>query len=216
MPNINYISSKAMVKDGVHLEAPVRLYGTARVNKDSSIGAFSYIESRTTIFPGTQIGRYCSIGKDCQIGVIAHPTEWLSTSPIQYNFSYHFPDYAEGFPQRTFERPMRTHIGNDVWIGSMSVIKRGVEIGDGAIIAAGAVVTRDVPPYAIVGGVPAGIIRYRFDCHTIARLLKVRWWEFPYKELSGIAFERIDLALEALEKIRARLNKGYDEEIPAD
>lgn len=70
-------------------------------------------------------------------------------------------------------------VGNDVWIGYEAVVMAGVKIGDGAIIASRAVVTRDVPPYAIVGGVPARVIKYRFDEDTIRRLLEIRWWEWP-------------------------------------
>ena len=70
-------------------------------------------------------------------------------------------------------------IGNDVWIGYEAVVMAGVHIGDGAVVAARAVVTRDVPPYAIVGGVPARIIRMRFDERTIARLLETAWWDWP-------------------------------------
>lgn len=70
-------------------------------------------------------------------------------------------------------------VGNDVWIGYEAVVMAGVTIGDGAIVASRAVVTRDVPPYAIVGGVPAKVIKYRFDDDTIRRLLEIRWWEWP-------------------------------------
>jgi len=205
MQKINYISSKAVIKEKVTLEAPVKLYGTARINKNTKIGSFSYVESRTTIFPGTTIGRYCSIGKGCQVGVIAHPVDWLSTSPFQYNFAYHFPDYAKDFKERVFQRPMETTIGNDVWVGSMAIIKRGVTISDGAIIAAGAVVTKDVPPYAIVGGVPAKVIRYRFSQAVIDELLDIQWWNLPYKLLSGIEFDNIDKAIDEIKLIKHTL-----------
>ena len=75
------------------------------------------------------------------------------------------------------EKKISIEIGNDVWIGSRATILEGVNIGDGVVVAAGAVVTKDVPPYAIVGGVPARIIRYRFDEETIQNLLKMKWWE---------------------------------------
>ena len=70
-------------------------------------------------------------------------------------------------------------VGNDVWIGFRSIILSGVTIGDGAVIYAGSVVTKDIPPYAIVAGVPAKIIRYRFDAKTIERLARVAWWDWP-------------------------------------
>ena len=205
MEDKNYISKSAKIFEFVTLEAPVKLYGTARINRESSIGRFSYVDSRTTIFPKTTIGRYCSIGKDSQIGVIAHPVEWLSTSPIQYNMAYHFPDYSKGFAQKEFDRPMQTTLGNDVWVGAMVIIKRGVTIGDGAIVGAGAVVTKDVPPYAIVGGVPAKIIRYRFPDKTIKKLLSYKWWDFPYEKLLGLDFEDIDKVIRQLQEIRKAL-----------
>ena len=70
-------------------------------------------------------------------------------------------------------------IGNDVWIGSHALILGGVKIGDGAVIGAGAVVTKDVPPYAVVGGVPARIIKYRFSQEIIDKLLEIKWWNLP-------------------------------------
>ncbi len=74
-------------------------------------------------------------------------------------------------------------IGNDVWIGANAIILPGVNIGDGAVIGAGTVVTKDVPPYAIVGGNPARVIKYRFDENTINTLLKIKWWDFPYQTI---------------------------------
>jgi acetyltransferase-like isoleucine patch superfamily enzyme len=86
---------------------------------------------------------------------------------------YDFPEYQ------------RIEIGNDVWIGARAVILDGVRIGSGAIIASNAVVTKDVPPYAIVGGVPAQIISYRFSPEEIAKLLKLQWWSWPLEEVKA-------------------------------
>nr|WP_305849016.1 CatB-related O-acetyltransferase [Shinella sp. HZN7] len=107
-----------------------------------------------------------------------------------------------------FNRPVerkgqRTLIGNDVWIGANAIILPGIAIGDGAIIAAGSVVSRDVPPYAIVGGVPARVIRYRFDETTIDRLMKIRWWRFSLEGLADIPFNDIQVTLTMLEERRA-------------
>ena len=87
------------------------------------------------------------------------------------------------FAKHEFDGILRTVIGNDVWIGKRAIIKAGVKIGDGAVVGAGAVVTKDVPPYAIVAGVPAKIIKYRFDEDTIAQLLKTKWWNLSDEEL---------------------------------
>lgn len=102
-----------------------------------------------------------------------HPTTWLTTYP--------FPIFGEGRESATPAAwPNRgdTVIGNDVWIGYGAVIMPGIHVGDGAIIATASVVTKDVPPYAIVGGNPATVLRYRFDEATIARLLAVCWWDW--------------------------------------
>ena len=77
-------------------------------------------------------------------------------------------------------------MGNDVWIGENAHIMSGVTIGDGAIVGSEALVTKDIPPYAIVGGNPAKIIKYRFDEYTIEKLLKIKWWDFGEDELVKI------------------------------
>ncbi len=203
MEKINYLSKNAVVDEDVLLESPVRLYGSAKIRSKSSLGAFSFINTGTTMFRGTKIGRFCSVGKNCEIGAFDHPIDWLSSSPFQYNMKMHFPAYITGFPQVSIKRPGSTHIGNDVWIGSMVIIKRGVTIGDGAIVAGGAVVVKDVPPYAIVGGVPAKILKYRFDEETVQKLLDLKWWDLPYEKLSGIAFDNIGKAINQLEELNA-------------
>ena len=95
------------------------------------------------------------------------------------------------------------HIGNDVWIGRNAVIKDGVTVGDGAIIGTSAVVTKDVPPYAIVVGVPARIIRYRFSPEIIEALLELRWWDLPLEKIQHLPFNDVPRCVEELRKIRA-------------
>lgn len=141
---------------------------------DSKIEKYSYV-ARNTLIQSANIGKFCSISEGCNIGLPSHPTEMLSTSPVflegenylHYNFS-----------EIPFDNCPRTIIENDVWIGAHAQIKSGVTIENGAIIAAGAVVTKSVPAYAIVGGVPAKIIRYRFSEEHIEKLQEMKWWNW--------------------------------------
>ena len=91
-------------------------------------------------------------------------------------------------------------IDNDVWIGRNAIIMNGVKIADGAIIASGAIVTKDIPAYAIVAGVPAKIIKYRFDQSTIDKLLKLKWWNYPEDFLANLNYDNINDVIEQLEK----------------
>ncbi len=121
------------------------------------------------------IGKYCSIAAETKFIMNGgnHPTTWLTTYP--------FPIFGQGWEAAMpASWPTRgdTVVGHDVWIGYRTVIMPGVTIGDGAIVATGSVVTKDVPAYAIVGGNPATVIRSRYDDATIARLLAVRWWDW--------------------------------------
>jgi len=178
----------------VLIEEPVDFRGAFKLNgRGVAVGAFSYIVSarcRTE----TVIGRYCSIAWDVVLGDPNHPVTWLSSSPAFYGtdkFGWHAS--LEGFQPREMQPEERQeiqggpiHIGNDVWIGSGVTVLRGVSVGDGAVLAAGCVVTRDVPPYAVMGGIPARVIKYRFPEDIIARLLEARWWEVEPMQLSGL------------------------------
>ena len=164
------------------------------------LGLASYVGQRC-VLKNTKIGRFCSIGDEVLAVVGNHPTtKFVSTYPAFYSKAYQgkvkFVN-TDKFNKYKYLDPMQKIsiiIGNDVWIGSRVSILEGVEIGDGAIIAAGAVVTKKVPPYAIVGGVPAHIIKYRFTEEKIEWLLHVQWW---YKDYSWICrnaeyFDNID------------------------
>ncbi|MFI1696684.1 CatB-related O-acetyltransferase [Streptomyces bobili] len=125
------------------------------------------------------IGRYCAIaaGTRFLMAGAEHPMMGASTYP----FTMFGGEWAEKTLDVVTSMPSRgdTVVGNDVWFGHRSTVMPGVRIGDGAIIAAGAVVTADVPPYTIVGGNPARPIRQRFDDADIARLLRAAWWDWP-------------------------------------
>lgn len=148
---------------------------------NSTIGFGTYI-GRNSIIPSVKIGRFCSIGPELLLPSGQHPThDFVSTSPCFFSLlkqngdtyvseqKYLETNYAEGKFTRV--------IGNDVWIGAGVTILEGVTIGDGSIIGAGAVVTKDTPPYSISVGIPAKVMRYRFEQDVIDRLLRICWWD---------------------------------------
>lgn len=130
------------------------------------------------------IGRFCALA--CGVTFIMnganHPTGGFSTFP----FNIFGDGWENGFDPKTWQDEMRgdTTVGNDVWIGMQATILPGVTIGDGAIVAAMSVVSADVPPYAVVAGNPARVVKMRFDDDTIGRLLAVAWWNWPVERIS--------------------------------
>ena len=151
----------------------VTLYENVRVS-NSKVGKFTYFAEGARI-SNAQIGNFCSIGPQVLMGRGTHPTKkFVSTHPIFFSTG---KQAQISFADKTYFDEIRpVIIGNDVWIGAKTYICDGVTIGNGAIIAAGAIVTKDVPPYAMVGGVPAKVLRYRFSMEEIDFLLKDAWW----------------------------------------
>ena len=148
------------------------------------IGKYSYI-TRNTLIQNTIIGDYCSISDNCNIGMPAHPIHYVSTSPV---FLCGKNRLKRNLGKHNYVPSKRTQIGNDVWIGANVMIKSGINIGDGAIIGAGAVITHDIPDYAIAVGVPAKVIKYRFDENTIQKLKKISWWDWPETKILQFAY----------------------------
>lgn len=131
------------------------------------------------------IGKFCSIA--CGAKFLFNSANHSLTSLSTYPFPIFFEEWGLDRRQvtRAWDYKGDIVIGNDVWIGYEAVILAGVTIGDGAIIGTRAVVTKDVPPYTIVGGVPAKPIRKRFPDDTIAALLALRWWDWPEERIAG-------------------------------
>ena len=194
------------------IETPIKLVGS--LHGACSVGAFSYIQNGAQII-NAKIGRFCSIASNVTVGPGEHPRDWLSTHPfvcdpndVVLGLGAHFPKFKDWLGARNERVSVQdpVTVGNDVWIGQGATILRGVNVGDGAIIAAGAVVTHDVTPYAIVGGVPARLIRPRFDSETIERLLKLRWWNYDLSPLTAeIDFSNV---ANALDRIQAAISEG--------
>lgn len=152
---------------------------------NSVIGYGSYVGNESSL-PACKIGKYCSISWNVKLVAGMHPTKnWVSTYPGFFSKAtaacchYVTEQKFEELKYADSDHRYFCEIGNDVWIGAHVLLMNGVKIGDGAIIAAGAVVTEDVPNYAIVGGVPAKVIRYRFEEKEIEFLNELQWWNQP-------------------------------------
>ena len=134
-----------------------------------------------------EIGKFVSIGRNSLIGGGMHALDYVSTSSVFYG-------------EEIKEKNTSVIIGNDVWIGNNVYIKPGLKIGTGAVIGANAVVKKDVPDYAIVAGVPAKLVRYRFSPEVRQRLLASKWWELPLDEIKKLSYREPEKFLDDLEK----------------
>lgn len=175
------------IKRGAFVSLDCEFEGDNTVYENSfllgcNVGYASYIHAGSYIVK-TKIGRYCSIAPNVRIVCGNHPTKTIVTTHpalysgkqcggIRLSKTAQFEEYTYADKESRFY----VVVGNDVWIADSARIINGVTIGDGAIIVAGAVVTKDVEPYSIVGGVPAHKISYRFSEKEISALLKYKWW----------------------------------------
>lgn len=152
--------------------------------ENTHFGAYSYTE-QFCFLQNVQIGKFVNIAANVRIGATDHPMERASLHHFTYRptmYDFDDVDEKEFFDYR---KSRLAKIGHDVWIGHGAIIKPEITVGNGAAIGSGAVVTKDVPAYAIVVGVPAKVIRYRFDEETIEKLQAIKWWDWDYEKLKA-------------------------------
>lgn len=161
---------------------PSKTFETRLGNSTVSIGRYSYGFEKKNVYQWGEgasliIGSFCSIAGGGSIFLGGnHRSDWITTYPFGHIFREELGvSRIQGHPQTSGD----VIIGNDVWLGAQCVIMSGVTIGDGAVVAANAHVVKDVPPYAIVGGNPAKVIKFRFEREVIDNLLRLRWWDLP-------------------------------------
>ncbi|EAH6341597.1 CatB-related O-acetyltransferase [Campylobacter jejuni] len=172
------------------------------------MGSFSFSGSFLPHY--AKVGRYCSIADGVSMFNFQHPMDRISTASFTYETNHSFiNDACQNHINKTF--PIVNHnpsssithliIQDDVWIGKDVLLKQGITLGTGCVIGQRAVVTKDVPPYAIVAGIPAKIIKYRFDEKTIERLLKIQWWKYHFADFYDIDLNlKINQYLDLLEE----------------
>lgn len=165
-----------------NIQAGAFSYYSGFHHQHSFEGCVRYLDKKSKNVDKLIIGKYCSIGSGTvfiMAGNQGHRTEWISTFP--FYFQANIFKEAKNPSQKSGD----THIGDDVWIGSEAMILPGITIGSGAIIAARSMVSKDVPAYAVVGGNPAKVIKYRFNVSEIEGLLKLKWWDWSEEKVKA-------------------------------
>ena len=167
---------------------------------DSALGDYSYVERHAEVIYAS-IGKFCAIASNVRVNALEHPIERVSQHKITYRPNEYFLDAKLDQDFRDKRRSQVVEIGHDVWVGHGAVIMPGIRIGYGAVIAASAVVTRDVAPYAIVAGVPAKFLRWRFEDKISERIISLGWWHWDHDKLAASVADMRVLSIEAfLEK----------------
>jgi virginiamycin A acetyltransferase len=164
------------------LSDPVFIGRNVDIGKRTSIGRYTCVMDNTQVGDNcSEVGSFCSIARGCVIGTNHHPYHFVTTSSVFSTTVWKVDGVVD--LKAKMNEGRRTIIGHDVWIGCNSVVIGGVNIGTGAIVGAGSVVTKDVPPYAIVAGTPARVIGRRFDDALVEDLLASCWWEWPVQRI---------------------------------
>ncbi|MER8429906.1 DapH/DapD/GlmU-related protein [Mesorhizobium caraganae] len=169
--------------------------GERVVLREVNVGDFSYFERHAEAIY-TTIGKFCSIAANSRINALEHPIERVTQHKLSYRPNEYFRWLGVDAAFRERRQAKAVSIGNDVWIGHGAVIMPGISIGNGAIVGANAVVTRDVPAYAIVAGVPAKPLRRRFPPEIAARIESLAWWDWPPEKLAKAVPDMQALAIE--------------------
>lgn len=172
---------------------------------ESIIGNHSYTGKNTTII-NSKIGNFCSVSWNVTIGGANHDYKKITTHSFLYNNADKIrPDNIPPAYNRFTDI---CEVGSDVWIGTGAVVLRGVRIHDGAVIGAGTIVTKDVPPYAVVVGNPGKIIKYRFSEKIINDLLKIKWWEWEDSKITeNYKFFETELSESIINELLTRQEK---------
>jgi len=171
---------------------------------DSQLGDYSYVERQAEVIYA-KIGKFCCIAANARINALEHPLERVSQHKMTYRANEYFLGAKLDSEFRARRQGRLVETGNDVWIGHGAIIKPGVKIGHGAAVAAGAIVTRDVPAYAIVAGVPARFLRWRFEPKVSARIIALAWWDWEHDRLAAAVEDMRLLSADAfVEKYEAK------------
>lgn len=212
------VESLAQTPKGITFKfRPPCVLGSTIVKSNLVMGAYTYFETGR-IGSLSSIGNYCSVAPGCTIGNGHHPLDFLTTHPVgfkgagMFNFDPKVKNFQGGSSRSKDVLKFAPVIGHDVWIGGNVTIFRGVKIGNGAIIGANSLVNKDVPDFAIVGGTPARVIRYRFEPEIIEKLKALKWWNYDIVDAPEIDFSDVESAISLISKLinEGKLNKICD------